>query len=160
LIKQERDNAEAQGYRYIPHDEVARKLRLVYFTTRPDLAGNPAPAVDDELYLTDNGTRRCGATLNDHRNPVNCTVTADILTPGAHTIQLWYADTQPPDAHFFADVCGPAFYGEESKCVTYREGKTFGSGIVRNGIRIVVKEARVWVTKVDSPEPSTGCQCH
>lgn len=65
-------------------------------------------------------------------------------------------DTQPPDAHFFADLCGFAFFGKNDACIFYREGKTFGSGIVHNSIRVVVRDTRVWVSKAKLPK---NCKC-
>jgi hypothetical protein len=159
FVTQERDRAESQGYRYFSPQDITKKVKVISVQTRPDLAGAPAPAVDDELYIQDNSTTLWKATLAHGRAPQTFVMLADKLTPGSHLIQLWYADTQPPDAHFFADVCGIAFYGSESNCVTFREGKTFGSGIVRNGVRVVVKDARVWISKVDNPRASTGCTC-
>jgi hypothetical protein len=159
FVNQERDRVEAQGYRYVSPQDIAKKVKIITVQTRPDLVGAPAPAVDDELYVQDNGTTLWKATLANGRTLQAFVMAADKLTSGSHLIQLWYADTQPPDAHFFADVCGIAFYGSEANCVTFREGKTFGSGIVRNGVRVVVKDAKVWISSVDNPKASTGCKC-
>jgi hypothetical protein len=159
FVNQERDRVETQGFRFISPQDISSKIKIISVQTRPDLAGPPAPAVDDELYVQDNGSTIWKATLSDQRNSVGFSLLADRLTPGQHLIQLWYADTQPPDAHFFADVCGVAFYGSDKNCVTFREGKTFGSGIVRNGVRVVVKDAKLWVSKVENPKVSTGCTC-
>ena len=159
-IEQERKDRQSAGFQYVSPQDIAAKKPMLFIQVQPDLAAG-APAVDDELYLQDvredNTTNRLWtATLQNSRSPLPMTLTADQMTPGEHLIQLWYADTQPPDAHFFADLCGFVFFGQPNTCITYREGKTFGTGIVRNGIRVIVKATKVYVSRLNLPK---SCTC-
>ncbi len=156
-LKLERDTASSFGAQYVSPQDIAGKKIILTIRTRRDLTGN-LPAVDDELYLRDDTAQR-ELWRSDLKSSSNAEpafeLRADQLTPGLHVIQLWYADTQPPDAHFFADLCGFAFFGRND-CVYYREGKTFGSGVVHNGIRVVVRDTKVWVSKLSLPK---NCKC-
>lgn len=159
-VKLERDTASSLGARYVSPLDIAAKKVILSILPRRDLTGN-LPAVDDELYLRDDTTQKVlwKSDLKSSSNlepKYELKANDDDLIPGLHVIQLWYADTQPPDAHFFADLCGFAFFGQDAACVYYREGKTFGSGIVHNGIRVVVKDTKVWVSKVTLPK---NCKC-
>jgi|SRR5579863_3635306 len=156
LVKAERDKALADGYQYYLVTATDQLLRL---KVRSDLT--TFPPVDDLLYVQDNGT-----DLWRYQYPrtdaATFTLAADQLSPGANTIILWYENLYPPNAHFFADVCGLG-----AACETYKEGLTFGTGIVNRAVangfpnreRTVVRQSAIWRSKIDDPNAATGCAC-
>ena len=157
LVKAERANAIASGYQYylVTATDVLLTLKV-----RPDLIS--LPPVDDILYVQDNGAD-LWRYLYPRTDAATFSLAVSQLPPGPNLVQLWYEDLYPPNAHFFADVCGLGY-----PCQTYKEGLAFGTGIVNrvrtppypnNLMRTVVRQLMAWRSKIDDPKPLTGCSC-
>lgn len=163
LVVAERADAAQSGCGYYispTAKPVIAKIRLAYDLKGPDALDGP---VDDELRLLINGNEKWKEVYN--ANPANGAEAAfqkDELLPGCNSVVVEYADTGG-NAHFLARVGGRAFCGSDDYCIAYKEGYTFGTGIVpkiiSQGRRGPVVKGTVWLSRYEDPRPSTGCIC-
>jgi hypothetical protein len=158
-VAAERVQPESEGYIYVPPGDNRVLARVSTIAT-----GASYPPIDDELFLVDRNVEG-GANVQKDLWRVNYpnadaagkALTRGDLYPGRNELQLWYRNTAGPDAHFFAQLGGIAFGGNEGYTTTYREALTFGNGIIAklngNG---VVTSSKLFVSRIPRP---TGCAC-
>lgn len=154
LLKIDRDQAVAAGYAWIaPRDT----RPIVMIQTLP--TGSALPPVDDEVRLRTNGRELWSVVYRDAGSPGIFDQTK--LDFGPNNVEVSYANTQPPDAHFFIQVGGVAFAGTPTWGREYREGLTFGTGLLQKLLPAgVITSARVWRSKIDPPGlPAADCVC-
>jgi hypothetical protein len=134
-------------------DPVVIRVRLA-----PELQQGLYVAVDDVLDIKINGNKVWEKILSVDGNP--SVFKKDHLRPGCNTLAFEYMDTKPTDAYFMAQLGGVGFCAGENYCQTYREGQTFGTGVVA---RILAKgnpvlSGQVFKSRLESPAAS-GCRC-
>lgn len=123
----------------------------------PELRQGLPNAVDDELSVTINGREVFERILSS--DGAEATFGKDSLAPGCNTLALTYTNTQTPDAHFMAQLGGIGFCPNESFCQTYREGLTFGTGIVNRstlGVPATVISGQAFKSRIENPN-TVGC---
>ena len=134
-------------------DPVVVRVRLA-----PELRDGLATAVDDEISVTINGNRVFHRVLTS--DGTEATFRKNALAPGCNTLAFNYVNTQPPDAHFVAQVGGIGFCPNEAFCQTYREGLTFGTGVLARvfsqGNPVI--GGKVFKSRLENPS-SVGCRC-
>jgi hypothetical protein len=158
LVILERSQAAQEGCaNYISPlaDPVVARVRLA-----PELRGSLAAAVDDLLWLTIN-TNKVWEKVYPSADGQEAIFRKNTLVPGCNSLALNYANTQPQDAHFMAQLGGTAFCPNEAFCQTYAEGLTFGTGVI---FRVSTKgnpvvAGQVWLSRLENPNAATGCRC-
>jgi hypothetical protein len=134
-------------------DPVVIRVRLA-----PELKGTLETTVDDVLNVTINGNKVFEKTLSN--DGTEAAFRKASLAPGCNTLALNYFNTQPPDAHFVAQLGGVGFCSNENFCQTYKEGLTFGTGVLA---RVFAKGnpvigGQIWKSRLENPNAS-GCHC-
>ncbi len=132
-------------------DPVVARIRLA-----PELAGHMGSAVDDELWLEINGKDVWHRSFRN-KDTAETAFKKDVLKDGCNTLNLFYANTQEPDAYFMVDVGGLAFCGVESSCSRkYREGLRFGTGLI---YKVPAVHEQLWDSALENPNANGVCRC-
>ncbi|HKO57946.1 MAG TPA: hypothetical protein VJ276_18915 [Thermoanaerobaculia bacterium] len=164
LVAAERAEAAKSGCpNYVSPTEnpVVAKIRLAYDLKGTDNLDGP---IDDELRLLINGVEKWKQVYK--ANPpdgAEASFRKDQLLPGCNSVTVEYADSGG-NAHFLARVGGRAFCGIWDYCLAYKEGYSFGTGIVWKivgspGRRGPVVHGNIWKSRYEDPRAETGCIC-
>jgi len=151
FLRTEREQATSQGYMWVAPRDLSP---LVMIRTLP--SGSALPPVDDEIHLRTNGRRLWSVVYPGDKAPESFTQAA--LDLGANNIDVWYQNTAGSNAHFFIQIGGIAFNGSPNYGREYREGSSFGTGLI-NKSGGVIASAQVWRSKVEPPNKPVNCTC-
>lgn len=138
-------------------------------TTQPDYVVAHAvvvdrhsyPAIDDRIWFTLNGQQTWEAKYPT-KNGEGYIRLRD-LKPGSNKIQIWYENTQGPDANFSFRLGGRAFCGDASDCKDFDEGATYGSGLLQKvvpqgyGKGEVAPSNQIYRSIQEAPPASCNC---
>jgi hypothetical protein len=151
LERQEAIKASCPNYISAISNPIVARVRLA-----PELTGGLSSAIDDELWFKIHGKelwRKKLPSLDGSESFWR----KDQLADGCNQLQLYYANTQPPDAHFMAELGGLAFCGTDSMCGRkYHEGITFGTGLIYKSPAV---EASLWKSRLENPNATGQCHC-
>jgi hypothetical protein len=151
LERQEAIRAGCPNYISAISNPVVARVRLA-----PELVGGLNSAVDDELWFVIHGKelwRKKYTSLDGAESSWR----KDQIANGCNKLQLFYANTQPPDAHFMAELGELAFCGTDGMCGRkYKEGITFGTGLIYKSPAV---EASLWKSRIENPNANGQCHC-
>jgi hypothetical protein len=158
FVTLEREEAREQGcpnYLSPLDDPIVARVRLA-----PELRDGLAAAVDDRIWLVINGVE-VWAKDYPSADGTEAAFKKDKLAGGCNPLGLNWKNTQPPDAHFMAQLGGRAFCGNDAFCKTWKEGFSFGTGIIFNLLKenkTEFQSAHIWKSRIEAPPKECGCK--